>query len=174
MSQFHIPALRRVGSLAAALAAVACSSDAGSSLAPSAPSAANVALPFHGTLESNHTSQYDIETNTILVHLVGTGTATHLGRYTLTGELVLDAETIAGPERMTLMAANGDLLFASGTAQGTPSEDGLTVNSVEDLTITGGTGRFAGATGSFVLRQWNLDVTRSSPGAFEGTILLAQ
>ena len=55
---------------------------------------------------------------------------------------------------------------------GAPSEDGLTLNSVESATITGGTGRFAGATGYFTLRQVNLAIDRASYGSFAGRITL--
>jgi hypothetical protein len=141
-----------------------------------AHAAANAAaLPFRGTVDSgSHTAVYDPGTNTELIHLVGTGTATHVGRYTLVSDYALSPVTIAGPERMTLTAANGDVLTAEGTAQGTPSEDGLSVNSLEWLTITGGTGRFAGATGSFVLRQVNLAADRVSSGSFDGIISLGK
>ncbi|MEJ7812006.1 MAG: hypothetical protein WKG32_16455 [Gemmatimonadaceae bacterium] len=133
------------------------------------------ALPFHGTLKAaTHTSLYDPETNTVLIHLVGTGTANHLGRFTLVSDLVLDPATLTGPEQMTLTAANGDMLFATGTGQGIPSADGLTLSSVESMTITGGTGRFAGATGSFILRQVNLGTDLISSGSFTGTIALGK
>jgi hypothetical protein len=75
---------------------------------------------------------------------------------------------------MTLTAADGDVLTAEGTAQGTPSEDGQSLSSLERLTITGGTGRFVGATGSFVLRQVNLAADRNSSGSFDGTISLGR
>jgi len=141
-----------------------------------ARAAANAAaLPFHGTVDSaSHIAVYDFETNTAFIHLVGTGTATHVGRYTLVVDYALSLVTTAGSERMTLTAANGDVLTAEGTAQGTPSEDGLSLNSLERLTITGGTGRFAGATGSFVLRQVNLAADRNSSGSFDGTISLGR
>jgi len=138
--------------------------------------AANAAvLPFHGTVDSaSHVAVYDFGTNTAFIHLVGTGTATHLGRYTLVVDYVLSLVTIAGSERMTLTAANGDVLTAEGTAQGAPSEDGQSLSSLESLTITGGTGRFAGATGSFILRQVNIAADRNSSGSFDGTISLSR
>jgi hypothetical protein len=138
--------------------------------------AANAAvLPFHGTVDSaSHIAVYDFGTNTAFIHLVGTGTATQVGRYTLVVDYALSLLTTAGPERMTLTAANGDVLTAEGTARGTPSEDGQSLSSLESLTITGGTGRFVGATGSFVLRQVNLAADRNSSGSFEGTISLGR
>ena len=138
-------------------------------------SASAAVLPFHGTVDSaSHIAVYDFGTNTAFIHLVGTGTATHVGRYTLVVDYALSLLTTAGSERMTLTAANGDVLTAEGTAQGTPSEDGQSLSSLERLTITGGTGRFVGATGSFVLRQVNLAADRSSSGAFDGTLSLGR
>lgn len=168
--------LRHACSLAAALAVVACSPDSsGSPLAPTLPplsagasgataraAAHGAALPFHGTLETSH-SQPDPATNTLRVE--GTGTATHLGRFTL-----VTLVTVTGSEHMTLTAANGNVLFATGTGQLVPSEDGLTLDTMEDMTITGGTGRFAGATGSFILRQFDVAPTHSSSASFKGTI----
>jgi len=161
-------------------AVAGCTSDAPTTLSTgggaTARAAANAAvLPFHGTVDSaSHVAVYDFGTNTAFIHLVGTGTATHLGRYTLVVDYVLSLVTIAGSERMTLTAANGDVLTAEGTAQGTPSEDGQSLSSLESLTITGGTGRFAGATGSFILRQVNIAADRNSSGSFDGTISLGR
>jgi hypothetical protein len=132
-------------------------------------------LPFLGTLDrASHMIQFDPGTNTFLIHLVGTGTATHLGRFTLVVDYALDPATTSGPEQMKLAAANGDTLFATGRAQGTPSEDGQSLTSQEDLTITGGTGRFAGATGAFRLSQVDLAPDRFSSGSIVGTIGLVR
>lgn len=142
---------------------------AGDRAAGARASADAVALPFRGTLDA---ASHTVDPATYTLHLVGTGTATHLGRFTLESALAFVPGTLTAAERMTLTAANGDRLFATGTAQGFPSADGTNLSSVEVLTITGGTGRFARATGSFTLRQVNLAPDRYSSGAFEGTIRL--
>ena len=133
--------------------------------------ASDVPLPFRGTLSTTHTSVYDPESNTQIVHLIGEGTATHVGKYRWVSDVVFaNLPALAGTETTTLVAANGDMIFATGTVAGTPSEDGQSISSVEALTITGGTGRFGGATGSFVLRQMNLAPDRTSSGSFDVTI----
>ncbi|HUQ83629.1 MAG TPA: hypothetical protein VM076_20925 [Gemmatimonadaceae bacterium] len=142
-----------------------------SALASTARSGA--ALPLHGALETSHTAVNDFTTGTALIHVEGTGTATHLGRFTMVADVRLDFLTGAGPERMTLTAANRDVLFATGTGQAVPGEDGQTVNTLESMTITGGTGRFAGATGSFVLTQVDVTPNHSSSASFDGTITLS-
>ena len=83
----------------------------------------------------------------------GSGTASHLGRATLTSQ---DCVNIAGFSPVTfnfvsnnvkLQAANGDQLFAtySGTAVLQPAGGALLLSG--NFTLAGGTGRFAGATG---------------------------
>ena len=68
------------------------------------------------------------------------------------------------------VAANGDRLtaFFSGQAKSTSTPGVLAI--VETATITGGTGRFAGATGSFTcMRLYNM-VAGTTTGSFAGTI----
>jgi hypothetical protein len=77
-----------------------------------------------------------------------TGTGTYLGRYTYASQECADlgAATFAGT--FTITAANGDTL--SGTYAGTFTVDAAgTIHYEQTNTITGGTGRFAGASGSF-------------------------
>jgi hypothetical protein len=153
----------------------ACSSDASQALiAPSAPalSAAGTAVPFKGSVDAIETSEYQPETNSVLVNIQGTGTATHLGRFTLVSVFVLDLETLTGTQQSILTAANGDVITATVAAQGIPNDDGLTLRTVESATITGGTGRFAGATGSYLLERVLVEASGVSSGSFNGTINL--
>jgi hypothetical protein len=175
MSSHPAAPLRRACSLAAALALAACSGDTSSGpLAPTAParSAANVALPFKGTLETMQQSVVPLGPATILSHAEGTGTATQLGRYTIVSDAIIDLQTLAGTEQVTLTAANGDMLFVTVTAQATPNADGVSLDVVENETITGGTGRFAGASGSYTVNCLANLVTGVSIGSFDGTITL--
>jgi predicted aconitase with swiveling domain len=156
-------------------ALAACSSDA--SEAPMAPSTsafskAGTALPFKGKVDASETEVYQSETNSNLVHIQGTGIATQLGRFTFVSDFVLSLETLTGTQQSTLTAANGDVITATVVAQGIPSDDGQTVRTVESATITGGTGRFAGATGSYLLQRVIISATGISSGSFNGTINL--
>jgi hypothetical protein len=77
-----------------------------------------------------------------------TGTGTHLGRYAYASQECADlgGATFAGA--FTITAANGDTLV--GTYAGTFTVDGGgTIHYEQTNTVTGGTGRFAGASGSF-------------------------
>jgi len=173
-SRLAVP-LVRACSVAAALALVSCSSDAARDpLAPTAPaaSAARVALPLRGTLQTTVKSMTPLGPTTALFHAEGTGTATHLGRYTIISDLTLDFATLTGTEQVTLTAANGDVLYVTVTAQGSPNADGVTVNVLETATITGGTGRFAGATGSYIARCVSNQATGVATGTLEGTVSL--
>lgn len=175
MSAHRATPLIRACSLLAALTIVACSNDGTDGpLAPAAPSrsAAPVALPLSGTVVSNHTAVYPPGTGTALIHEEGTGTATHLGRYTWVADITLDLATGTGTEQSTLTAANGDVITATVTVAGTPA-GGVFLNTLETATITGGTGRFAGATGDYIMERLLNVATGASTGSFEGTITLS-
>lgn len=79
------------------------------------------------------------------------GKATHLGRFTWVSVEYVDFHTIPGGVAVegsfTMTAANGDRLFGEYTTTGFPDEAGdLIIHG--NYQFTGGTGRFAGATGS--------------------------
>jgi hypothetical protein len=77
----------------------------------------------------------------------GTGEATHLGRYSLTAGETIDLATGAVTNgHFTLTAANGDTVSGTYSGQALPGLTGYVVSGP----ITGGTGRFAGATGLLV------------------------
>jgi hypothetical protein len=79
---------------------------------------------------------------------IDTGTCwfSHLGRTAVYG--VQDIDFAAGTQtgRRTFTAANGDTLYALNDGTSRPGEPG-TVRFVTTITIVGGTGRFANATG---------------------------
>ena len=131
-------------------------------------------LPFKGTLEGSFTFVPDPPPSTFASVDFGplTGNATHLGRFTLTGphrvNLAATPATAAGTFEFT--AANGDTLTASFTGLGTPTATTGIASIVETATITGGTGRFAGATGSFIVERLVDLINLETTGSFEGTI----
>jgi hypothetical protein len=104
-----------------------------------------------------------------------TGLATHLGRFRLDYIVTvsLPKSSSTGSAELT---ADGDKIFTTIVGQGVavPDIPGLT-RIVEFNTITGGTGRFAGATGTFIverLAQSNTN-TQLAPtsGSLQGTII---
>lgn len=121
-------------------------------------------LPFSGALEATETI------SGALHHLVATGTATHLGRFTLTSDFTVNSATGTASGTATWTAANGDHIFTTVTGQAVVTFP--TAAIVETHTITGGTGRFAGASGTIRLeRSLNLQTLVSS-ASITGTINL--
>ena len=66
-------------------------------------------------------------------------------------------------------AANGDTLIATFTGQASLVSPGV-LSVLDTATITGGTGRFADATGSFTAERIFVMATGEITGSFEGTI----
>ena len=99
-----------------------------------------------------------------------TGTATHLGRFTATFAATVTLETGAAIGSIRFIAASGDRLDATFVGQGTPTTEPGVVSIQEDATITGGTGRFAGATGTFIIQRVLTQATGVSSGSFDGSI----
>jgi hypothetical protein len=95
----------------------------------------------------------------------GSGTATHLGRFTMTAGETVDSMTVRNGT-FTLAAANGDTV--SGTYSGTilPGLVGYHVSGP----ITGGTGRFAGATGAIIFDGTVDPATLTGSDVISGTI----
>jgi hypothetical protein len=133
--------------------------------------AAGKKVPFTGSLEGVVTSRTPLTPPLVSLLTGGTGNATHLGRFTVEIAHLVNtvARTVTGSYEFT--AANGDTLIADVTGQyGPTAENPRVLLSVETATITGGTGRFAGATGSFTVeRLLNLD-TLLTTVSFAGAI----
>jgi hypothetical protein len=92
----------------------------------------------------------------------GAGTATHMGRLTWSSSHCTEMPTSPPPpyfvferSRSTFVAANGDELYVEATGEQIDpldETDPQPMGLVMFCTITGGTGRFANATGSFEMR----------------------
>ena len=133
----------------------------------SVASAVAAETPFKGTLTALETNQLVFPI--LSVNRDATGTATYLGKYTEHATFQVDVRTGSATGTATFTAANGDTLSASVVGQAT--RIGPTVLSiVEVYTITGGTGRFADATGGFTLESTLDQTTGASSGAFSGAI----
>ena len=132
------------------------------------PAAAGKEVPFRGSFRGVDIA--DVQFPKLFVDGSGSGNATHLGRFTLAYELEVDLITHETFGSSVFTAANGASIFTDIIGRATPTENPDVVSIVEVHTITGGTGRFAGATGGFI-RKYSLDrVTLVSSGSFAGTI----
>ena len=137
------------------------------SLASIAVSATAAETPFKGTVDA-------VETGTVVfptrfLDREGSGTATYLGRYAEHITMQINLLTSHSVGAAVFRAANGDTLTATVDGQATPASPGV-LAIVEVYTITGGTGRFADATGIFTLESTLDTTTGASSGAFSGVI----
>jgi hypothetical protein len=100
----------------------------------------------------------------------GTARLSHLGKTTFSLDFLV---TLIGPPTNliegtgTFVAANGDALFVSFTGTSELSPSGASDETLA-FTITGGTGRFADASGTFTVRN------HSEPVSIAGTLLTLQ
>ena len=111
------------------------------------PAGARDRVPFNGTVLGSGSVP-------TLPHVENTGIANQLGSFTGSAEFYPDLSNLAYiPYTGTFdwFAANGDELY--GTFEGYLTDDNgdFVYDNHEAATVTGGTGRFAGATGSFYL-----------------------
>ena len=125
-------------------------------------------LPFRGS----YTSVIEVPPPSAAGTLEGT--ATLLGRFTGTATAEVNGSTATG--KFTFIAANGDQLSGTFVGEGvfTPPN---TATRTERATIENGTGRFAGATGTFTMVTTDtIDFagggTATGYGSFEGRINL--
>jgi len=126
--------------------------------------------PLKGSIQAVETDTVRFPTLTVAGS--GIGNATHLGKFTMTYEAEVNLLTRVGIGSVEFIAANGDRVFADILGQSTPTSTPNLVSIVEILTITGGTGRFAEASGSSISKRLLDQVTGNTSGAFDGTIVM--
>ncbi len=123
-----------------------------------------------GSLEASQTVQ--VVFPTAYINLTGTGVASHVGRFTFQLQAELDIPTTTGTGSARLVAADGSTLFMEGSGHGTPTDVPDVVLVVDTFTITGGIGRFAGASGNVIVERVLNRATGVSSGTIRGIIIL--
>ncbi len=113
-------------------------------------------VPFRATVAETFTAGPCSPTPSLCVTNTGSGQATHLGNIRESTVTVLDLASGPGPgcatdghaeTRMTtLFAANGDQITLAATGYSCPTGP-TTLTAVDTYVVTGGTGRFSGASG---------------------------
>ena len=136
---------------------------------PAAAKAQEKQVPFRGRLEG-HATATPLAPPSVAVNVEGSGNATQLGRFDVSISLVANAADGTAVGTYEFTAANGDTLTADFTERFAPTDVPGVFSDVITATITGGTGRFAGATGSFVSDRVADHVTGIVSDSFEGTI----
>ena len=132
------------------------------------------AVPFTGSADEQAVSAVPVDPDHVFVTTVGSGTATHLGNFTFVSPHLsgLSDFSIDGTQEIT--TASDDLLETRllGALHPEVDETGhvFLVGTIQG-TITGGTGRFANATGSFTAHRSYDPAAQTTTGTFEGTIV---
>ena len=137
-------------------------------LAIAAPAAARELVPFRGEMSGTATIT-PISPPIVSVLLETSGHANQLGSFTLVAPHTVNQATLTASGTYTFTAADGSTLTAtlSGTARVVaPGE----LSIAEEGVITGGTGRFEGATGTFSTQRTFFPGTGQTHGSFEGWI----
>jgi hypothetical protein len=130
-------------------------------------------VEIKGSVSDGNVEVTPVGPTVFLFHGIGSGKATYLGTFLIEIWLYVDftrLETAYGQYQLTM--PNGATLNADFTAVGVPTEeDPNVIHYIETGIITGGTGRFAGATGIITREGLNnedtaiLGGTISTPGA---------
>jgi hypothetical protein len=126
-------------------------------------------LPFKGTLQGDVTRTG--APPVITVNISAAGNATQLGQFAVSIPHSVTVATKTATGAYLFVAANGDTLTATFTGASAPLPTDPTVLAiVENATITGGTGRFEGATGSFTAERLYDTIAGTTTGTFEGSV----
>ena len=126
-------------------------------------------VPLKGSLQGNDSDQL-LSPTSILVTSTGTGHSTLLGLFSFTLLSTVDLTQFTETGLAQFTAANGDSVFATVVGSAGPTDDPDVISISETYTITGGTGRFEGAQGTFTAARLGNGVTFTTVGTFNGTI----
>jgi len=134
------------------------------------PAAAEHQLRLTGTFDGS-----DAVTPPATITTTATGVGALIGRLSISDVLTVTSES-GGTGTGHWVAANGDSIDTTFVASAVPGTDELIIT--EEHIITGGTGRFARAQGSFTVHRNHIlvpsnDGTHVTSGSFEGVITSA-
>jgi hypothetical protein len=145
------------------------------------PAAEAGRIPFNGTLAANEDFRLLGDPPFgFFVDGAGTATSTKLGSFTWVYSFLVafsDVNPLTTPGCARFIAANGDNIFTSSTGVTIPTADPNVSNIIETHTVTGGTGRFEGAKGTFTINRVitveNQEVLYgTTSGSFNGSIIV--
>jgi hypothetical protein len=132
------------------------------------PATAQKLVPFKGAIQGQETDTLG-PPPTQFAHGDTTGIASHVGQLEFTYDLTVNLSNGSGTGSGHLFAANGDRIDTTIVGQFELTSPG--VGSITEVnTIMGGTGRFAGAQGSFTVERLINLGTGLTSGSFHGYI----
>ena len=125
-------------------------------------------VPFKGTFDARDAGV--VQFPTLLINGGGAGTASHIGRFTFTYTTKVDLTNALSSGVIQLVAANGDVINGVSVGRGEPTDTPNLTHVIQLVTITGGTGRFQGASGSFTSDALLVNDTQTGIGLSSGTL----
>jgi hypothetical protein len=130
--------------------------------------AESTSLPFKGGFDArdNGVVQFPVLT----LNGSGAGTASRLGRFTFTSTTKVDLTNALSTGTIQLTAANGDAINGMSVGRGEPTGTANITHVVLLVTVTGGTGRFRGVTGSFTMDSILVDDPQTGIGLSSGSL----
>jgi hypothetical protein len=126
-------------------------------------------VPFRGNFEGGLT-RTPLDPPFVLDELESAGQASHLGQFELLITAVVNTTTRTAIGTYEFIAAHGYTLTAEFTGSSAPTATPGIILITEVATITGGTGRFADASGSFIAERLFDTTTGATVGTIEGTV----
>src|SRR5215510_7842242 len=134
-----------------------------------------VAFASHSTPLKGSMAGSGVATSQTTNSLTATGHLSHLGRLTLVGTTSVtgasDCGGFVGTEQDTITSQNGDKIFVSGNGVSCPiSTSPLMFQDTVTFSVTGGTGRFANASGSGAVHTTIVIISQTGDSTFTATI----
>ena len=136
------------------------------------PSAAGPQVPFQGTMNAVQVSVQMVSVSPLTLKFTYrfSGQASHLGESTGLAVVRPTVPLTVLSTDLTFTAANGDQVFGTFGWTFVPTKTPNVLQPIVQYAITGGTGRFAGATGGGNATGLFNSVTQRATCTFNGTI----
>jgi hypothetical protein len=134
--------------------------------------AAQKQVPLKGSLQGHEidTPQGGPPPTTLSVDGSTTGIATLVGQFSFSYQLTVNLGTGTATGSAQLVAANGDSIFTTVAGSSEPTATPGVFSITETNTITGGTGRFSAAQGTFIVDRLINQATGFTSGSLHGAI----
>lgn len=136
-------------------------------------------VPFRATFANTNTMAPcppNAPVPSFCVALAGSGHATHMGKIQDSGFVVVNLASNCGPGCVTdfvshtVTAANGDQIMLESTGKNSATPDPTIRSRTGTYVVTGGTGRFSGASGSGTASVIINTATSTSVGTLTGVL----